>query len=142
MSDAVSCTVLRTCQITSRSSSEVSIEDEEDAILIEAAIGRGRGVRLVKSTGNSPSDDVEVLMRTEEPAVVPEEGFAAFDGTGSSTSIATSALRFDRRAGGVASDGRSGCDDGRDDRSNRWSLTIAAGNANMVAPNAFRHIAN
>ena len=60
-------------------------------------------MRLVKSTGDSPSDDVEVLIRTEEPAVVPEEGFAAFDGTGSSTSIATSALRFDRRAGGVAS---------------------------------------
>ena len=103
MSDAVSCTVLRTCRIASRSSSEVSIEEEEDAIPIEAAIGRGQGVRLVKSTGDSPSDDVEVLICTEEPAVAPEEGFAAFDSTGSSTSIATSALHFDRKAGGFAS---------------------------------------
>jgi len=81
------------------------MEEEEDAILIEAAIGRGRGrgVRLVKSTGDSPSDDVEVLICTKEPAVAPEEGFAAFDGTRSSMSITTSALRFDRRAGGFAS---------------------------------------
>jgi len=60
-------------------------------------------VRLVKLTGDSPSDDVEVPICTEEPAVVPEEGFAAFNGTGSSTSIVTSVLCFDRRAGGFTS---------------------------------------
>lgn len=103
MSDAVSCTVLRTCRIANSSSSEVSIEEEEDARLIEAATGRGRGrgrgVRLVKSTDDTSPDDVEGITRLEEPAVEPEEGFAAFDGIGSSTSIAASALRFDRRTG-------------------------------------------
>ena len=105
ISDAVSCTVLRTSRIASRSSSEGLTEEEVEATLIGAAIargqgqGQGRGVRLVKSTGDSPSDDVEVLIHIEEPAVEPNDGFAAFDGTGTLTSIATSALCFDWRTG-------------------------------------------
>ena len=82
------------------------MEEDDDATLMEVAIGRGRrgrGVRLVKSTGGTAADTVDELIRTEEPAVEPEVGFAAFDGPGLSTSIATSALRFVLRTGGSAS---------------------------------------
>ena len=85
------------------------MEDEEDATSTEVVMrrgrgrGRGRGVRLVKSTGEMLADVDEDATRTEEPAVDPGAGFAAFDGTGGSMSIATSALRFDRRTDGIAS---------------------------------------
>ena len=50
-----------------------------------------------------PTDIVEELTHTEEPAVEPEVGFTAFNDPGSSTSIATSALRFVLRTGGSTS---------------------------------------
>ena len=102
MSEAVACTVSQTCRIANSNSSELSTEEDDDATLMEVAIGRGRGVRLVKSTGGTAADTVDELIRTEEPAVEPEVGFAAFDGPGLSTSITTSVLCFVLRTGGFA----------------------------------------